>query len=268
MRLLTPLLAFLPALSIACTTLGPTPATTGLSARPIARGGAEVQAGVMPGHYLSSAVVEAPAAAGIPQLSAVVEVGQWVDAPGLVVGARAFGQDGDAPIEPVVGYRRELGADGRAALAGFAYGTRARANDNGATYTATRVGGELSADVRVTARSRWLEPHLLGGLNVTYLDARGTYCTDAAMRWGHDCAAPGDPPAPSMTATIDGAFVAGNVGAAAEFLRNRRGWFRGGRLAATAAAGLMPRLEGGRRTGDEAYAAVGLSLSLAVGDVE
>ena len=252
----------------ACTTLGPTPATTGLSARPIARGGAEVQAGIMPGHYLSSTVVEQPDAAGIPQLSAVVEVGQWAGVPGLVVGARRFGQDGDAPIEPVVGYRHELGTDGRAALAGFAYGTRASATDNGASYAATRLGGELVADVRVTDRSRWIEPHLFGGLNTTYLDVRGTYCTTSELRWGADCAQPGDPPSPTMTAAFDGAFVAGNVGASAEFLRDRRGWFRGGRLAATAAAGMMPHLDGGHPAGTRSYAAVGLSLSLAIGDAE
>ena len=268
MRPIAPLLALVPALAAACTTLGPTPATTGLSARPIARGGAEVQAGVMPGHYLSSTVVEQPSAASIPQLSAVVEVGPWLQVPGLVVGVRSFGQAGDAPIEPVIGYRRELGADGQAALAGFAYGTRARAADDGASYTATRVGAELSADVRVTGRSRWLEPHLFGSLNTTYLDARGTYCTTAEMRWGKDCAAPAEPPSPTMTATIDGAFVAGSLGASAEFLRDRRGWFRGGRLAATAAAGVMPRIEAGQRSGTSTYAAFGLSLSLSVGSSE
>ena len=249
----------------ACTTLGPTPATTGLSARPMPRSGAEVQAGVMPGHYLSSSVVESPDAAGIPQMSATFQADELTGIAGLVAGARVFGEGGDSPVEPVVGYRRTLGADGAVAVGGFLYGTRASAEEDGASYQATRVGGELSSDIRVLAPSRWIEPHLFGSFSATHLSAEGTYCTSADGRWGEDCADPGEPVKPTMSTAVNGTFATASVGASLELLRNRDSWFHGSRVALTAAGGMMPRAESGEEAASEAYFAFGLSLSVGVG---
>ena len=250
----------------ACTTLGPTPATTGLSPRPAPRSGAEVMAGIVPGHYLSAAVVESPDGAGIPQLAVVIQPDSLTGIPGLVAGARVFGEDGDAPIEPVLGYRRAFGADETGALAAYVYGTRASAGDNGASYTATRAGGELMGDVRLLAPNRWAEPHLFGSFNATFLDVEGTYCTGPDQRWGEDCAEPSDPLKPTVTAVAGGVYAAATVGVAVELLRHRTRWFHGARAALTSTGGMMPRVEHGAETDPEAFFAFGLSLTVGVGE--
>jgi hypothetical protein len=256
--------AALAALAAACTNLGPTPATTGLSARPMPRSGAEIQAGILPGHYLSESVVESPNPAGLPQLSGVIQADE-LGLPGVVAGARVFGEGGDSPIEPVLGYRSTLGADQAIALAGHVYGTRAAADENGASYEATRLGGELTGDIRVFAPSRWFQPHFFGSFNVTHISAEGTYCTDPERRWGEDCAEPGDPPKPMLTASVNGTFAAGSVGVAGEILRNRDSWFHGARIAFSVAGGVMPHIESGEANGTTPYVAYGLSLAVGVG---
>lgn len=250
----------------ACTTLGPTPATTGLSPRPAPRTGAELMGGIMPGHYLSAAVVESPEGAGIPQAAAVIQADALTGIPGLVAGARVFGEGGDSPIEPVLGYRRAFGADQAGAIAAYVYGTRASAEEDGASYEATRAGGELMGDLRVLPASRWVEPHLFGTFNATYLAVDGTYCTGPDRRFGEDCAEPPDAPKPTTRASIDGVFAAATVGVAVELLRNRDSWFHGARAAFTGTGGMMPRVESGQETDPEAFFAFGLSLTVGVGE--
>ena len=95
----------------------------------------------------------------------------------------------------------------------------------GGTHTVKDLLADMQAAV-LSGRAMYLHAARLrdaGRDFSTEAAAAKLVCTDAAMRWGHDCAAPGDPPAPSMTATIDGAFVAGNIGAAAEFERRLAG---------------------------------------------
>ena len=46
----------------------PTPATTGFTARPMPRAGLDVQVGLVPGHNLSSSVVESPDGNSIEQV--------------------------------------------------------------------------------------------------------------------------------------------------------------------------------------------------------
>lgn len=251
------------ALATACTSMGPTPATTGFTARPMPRDGLEVQAGLLPGHYLSSSVVESPDGNSIEQLSAAAQADELVGIPGLVLGVRAFGQEGDRPIEPVIGYRRAL-AGGAASVAGFLYGAHAAHEENGASYEATRLGGELAGDVRLF-QHRWIEPHVFGGFNVHRLTAAGTYCTDETMRWGQDCAEPDEPPKPIVSATARGVFPAAHVGIAAEFLRHRDAWFHGARVAFMASGGTMPHVESSMQTDDEAYFAFGMTVSVGIG---
>ena len=140
-----------------CTTLGPIPATTTVSAVPEQRPDVEVQLAAAPGYYLSSAVVEDPQGVAIAQLSAVFEPARLVPVPGLIIGARLIGPEGDTQLEPIVGVRRALGADRRVALAGLAYGTHGEASRDDASYAATRVGGELAVDVRVLDETRFAE---------------------------------------------------------------------------------------------------------------
>jgi hypothetical protein len=250
----------------ACTTLGPTPATTGLSPRPAPRSGAELMGGILPGHHLSSAVTESPDGAGIPQAAVVLQADKLTGIPGLVAGARVFGESGDAPIEPVLGYRRAFGPDQTGALAAYVYGTRASAVEAGASYEAVRAGGELIGDVRVLPPSRWIEPHLFGSFNATYLSVDGTYCTGPDLRFGEDCAEPPDAPKPMTTASIEGVYAAATVGFAVEVLRNRDSWFHGARAAFTSTGGMMPRVESGVETDREAFFAFGLSLTVGVGE--
>jgi hypothetical protein len=240
------------------------PATTLVTARPAERPSVEAQAAIVPGHYLSSAVVEDPDAAGIQQLAATVEPDSLLGIRGLVVGGRVFGQEGDAPIEPMIGYRRTLD-DGTIALGGVVYGTRAAASDNGASYQATRGGAELAADVRLQAPNPWLEVHLFGGLAATGLSVDGTYCTDANARFGADCASTPDPPSPTQHAHASGLYPAAHAGLGLELFRHHALWLQGGRLAILAAAGTMPRVEHGVQTAAAAYATIGVAVSLAFG---
>jgi hypothetical protein len=257
-------IAAVAAVAAACTTMGPTPATTGFTARPMPRAGIDMQVGLVPGHNLSSSVVESPDGNSIKQLSAALQYDELIGLPGLVLGARLFGNEGDTPVEPVIGYRREL-SDGVASIGGFIYGTHAEHEEYGASYSATRLGGELSTDIRVI-KNRWLEPHLFGGLNVQHLSAEGTYCTDDMGQWAVDCAEPPDPPKPTATATARGTYPAGHVGVAVEVMRHRDSWFHGGRIAFSLAGGIMPHVESALQTDNESYFAAGLTLSVGIGE--
>src|SRR6266851_1140371 len=68
-----------------CTALGPKPATTGVAALPAARPSLELQAGALPGYYLSGGVQEFPKGASISQLALLVEPDSVINVPGLVV---------------------------------------------------------------------------------------------------------------------------------------------------------------------------------------
>ncbi len=249
----------------ACTTLGPTPATTAVSALPAARPELDAQLAIVPGYFLSSAVAEDPAGTGIVQLSAVFEPARLLPAPGVIVGARLAGESGDSQLEPLVGYRRSVGASGRLALAGLAFGTRGEASRDDASYTATRAGAELAADLRILAESRWSELHVTGALSATWLSADGDYCTDTAGDFGRMCADPGDPPSPRLTGSASGVYPAATVGAALHSFRHRDGAFHGARLAIMFAAGRMPRVIAGEQTTGVFYSSLGLAISIALG---
>ena len=101
----------------ACTTLGPMPATTGISALPAQRPSGEVQAAMMPVFFLSDTTrAEAPGPKASPQLSAVFEPDSLLGTKGLILGARTWGEGGDSPVEPMIGLRRKL--DDHFAIAG------------------------------------------------------------------------------------------------------------------------------------------------------
>jgi hypothetical protein len=247
-----------------CTTLGPMPTTTAVSAVPSARPDAELQAGIVPGYNLSSAVAESPSGDSISQLAGVLEPDRLLGLPGLLLGARLYGPEEDTALEPMLGYRRAIGADESLSLAGIAYGTHAAAAKNGASYEATRAGAELALDLRLFSRHRWVEPHVLGSVALTALWAEGTYCTDDAGQYGKDCPEP--PTAPRIeTARAAGAYPSITGGIALDLIRHRDSPFHGGRLVFLLSSGAMPRIIAGDQRSPTPYAAAGLLFSLAVG---
>lgn len=245
-----------------CTTLGPMPATTGVSAVPISRPGGELQIGPVPGFFLSSAAQAKADGAPIMQASAVVEPDRWIKVPGLVLGARLFGQSGDTPGEPYVGYRRTV-SDGLAVGAGV-YGTSKRSAKNLASYHATRIGGEAALDAQLW-ESQWLGLHVQGAVAATRIHASGEYCVDA-MGAAKDC----NVDDPTVNTMIDGkqsgVYPAATGTIAIAFAKGRDGVFDGARLALMFATGTMPVMNNGEKTGSDVYASGGLTLTLGIAD--
>ena len=129
---------------VGCTALGPMPATTGVSAVPAGRPGGEIQGSLTPMFRLSEATrAEDPHGQMVAQLAGLFEPDRWLGMPGLIAGVRVFGEEGDIGVEPMLGYRHRLG---RLSLAGLAFGTTMSAAENGASYEATRLGGEVALD--------------------------------------------------------------------------------------------------------------------------
>src|SRR5687767_1114038 len=89
----------------ACTSVGPMPTTTAISAVPSDRPSAEAQAAVTPVFRLSNAASgDDQNGQSTPQVSALFDADRLL-ARGLIVGARLFGESGDAGLEPYLGYR-------------------------------------------------------------------------------------------------------------------------------------------------------------------
>jgi len=249
-----------------CTTLGPMPATTAVSAVPLGRAGAEFQAAAVPGYFLSSSVGQSPKGAVITHLSMLVEPDKLIGVPGLIIGGRAVGNsDSGVYPEAMVGYRSVLDDGRRLAIAGVGFGTHAGTTRQNASYSATRVGAEAALDWRATPDSNWLELHLLGGASVTALNASGVYCLAANGQYGIDCA---DPPANLTRADASGVYPALNAGIALDLGRHLPVIFHGGRLALLGAAGTMPTVVGGQQQSARSYFALGLSLAFGLGASE
>jgi hypothetical protein len=245
-----------------CTTLGPMPATTGVSAVPIGRPGGEVQVGPVPGFFLSSSAHAKAEGSPIMQASALLEPDRWLHIPGLVLGARLFGQSGDTPGEPYIGYRSTV-AEG-IAIGGGVSGTHATSSKQLASYHATRVGGEAALDAELWD-SQWLGVHLQGAIAGTYIDAHGEYCVDA-MGVAKDCDV-GQPATNTMIeGTQSGVYPAATGTIALAFAKGRDGLFDGARLALMFATGTMPLMQNGAKTGNETYASGGLTLTLGIAD--
>jgi hypothetical protein len=246
----------------ACTSLGPLPATTGVSAIPTERPGVELQTGIVPGTWLSDAAhdTDGTQSAGTQQTSALVEPDRLLGTHGLIAGVRKFGETGDAVVEPMIGLRRRL--DDTFAIAGIAYGGHAEGESNKASYSATRLGGELAADATVVQTpGRWLGLHVQGSVSATYLDARGSYCTLADGQ-ARDC----DDDAPNTTGTIRGIYTAATAGATLDIGRRLTGSLHHIRLGLLGAVGGMPRIRGGvQERSQDHYRSIGLTLSFGFG---
>lgn len=246
----------------ACTTLGPMPATTGVSAVPAGRPGVELQAAVAPAFHLSSATQGADAeGSATSQLAALVEPDRWLGLPGLIVGARGWGESGDAGFEPLLGYRAPL-FEGRAAIAGVGYGTRMSGESSDASYEATRIGGELQLDATLFDGG-FVAVHGQVGGSLTYISAEGRYCVAEGTGLGRDCDGPDDG---QVATELDGAYAAGTAGLSLDFARRSQSAFHLARLAATTAFGRMPGLRDGVQVGGQLYTSFGVSLTVGFGE--
>jgi hypothetical protein len=258
MRTLLPVTALLVS---ACTTLGPMPATTGIAAVPAGRPSVELQGGLAPGYYLSAATQDPTHRGSVSrQLSALIEPDRWLGTRGLIAGVRGGISDGDdRTAEPFLGFRRRLSDD--FALAVIGHGTVIRGSHRGASYRASRIGGELAVDARIAAPVSWLELHGQAAATAIYLDANGTYCANPDG-FGVDCAQDGNDR--MVDGTARGLFPAATASLALDIAR-RAGVFHGGRVALVGSTGLMPQVRDGMDSTSVRYAAVGLTLTLGFG---
>jgi hypothetical protein len=248
-------------LATACTTLGPMPATTGVSAIPNGRPGVEMQAGIMPSTYLSDSAKDSDSRSEpTQQLSAVLEPARWLGVKGLIVGARTWGNDGDSPFEPMLGIRRKL--DDTFSIAGIAYGTRAYGESSGASYSANRVGGELAFDAKVLPFGDWVAIHGQAALSATYLDATGTYCVGADGQ-GIDC----EDTSRRVDAAVEGVYAAATAGFSLDIARRPHGVLHSIRIAMLGSIGARPRIRDGiQEQSADHYKSIGLSLTLGLGE--
>jgi len=245
---------------LGCTTLGPMPATTGISAVPAARPGGEIQGAIIPAFYLSDSASSPDNNHNAPQLAALFEPDKLFHAPGLVLGARTWGNSHDSLAEPFIGYRQRF--DPKLAGAFVAYGTKSNAGQNGASYRASRLGGELMVDATMFDITSWLAVHGQVAAQLTAISAQGTYCVDD-VGVGKDCS--DTEPNRTVNGDLVGLYPAATGTLAVDFARRATGVFHGARLALLVAAGRMPKLvEGRQKLGDE-YASLGLTLTLGFG---
>jgi hypothetical protein len=248
----------------ACTSLGPMPATTGLSAVPIGRPGAQAQLGTMPGFYASQAAQNEAKGAPIQHLSALFDPDHWLPVKGVVIGARIFGQGGDTPGEPYVGYRRKMSET--VSVGGVAFGSSKRSESNLATYHGVRAGAEGAIDAELWAPRTWLSVHAQAAGSITRILASGSYCVDD-QGVAKDC----NMENPDMNTTVNGRTVGvypAATGTLALELGAKSGLFDSARLALLGGAGRMPLVLAGDESATGTYFTIGASLTLGVGFAE
>lgn len=251
--------AAFPLLLSACTTLGPMPATTGISAMPIGRPGMEAQVGVMPGFYASQSAQNEAKGDTMSSLSLLLDPDRWLGVKGLLVGGRIFGNEGDRPIEPYIGYRRRLVE--AISIGAVLFGSTKR-TDSAAKYHGVRFGGEALADIELYAPNPWSRLHAQGAVQVARDLASGVYCVDAEGV-GTDCSEE-----PANNTVITGKFVGVYPSATVTLafdVGKHVGVFDSLRLAILGSAGQMPLVLDGEENGTGNYYKVGLSLSVAFG---
>lgn len=255
-------LTFLAVVATGCTTLGPMPMSTGVSAVPVGRPSVEVSAGVMPGFFLSDAAQEhldsPTSGTPIGEKHVMIEPDRLLGTKGLIVGARAVG-DGDV-VEPMVGYRRRL--DPNFSVLAIGYAGKGSAGDKDGTdayYEATRVGGELTVDFMVGEPI--LSFHLFGSLSSTYVNAHGRYCV-GGDGWGRDC----EDDSRRVDAEIKGVYTAANAGIAIDIARRPTGYLHEIRLLAMGSFGVMPRLfDGEQQPSKQTFESFGLAVQFGIG---
>lgn len=242
----------------ACTTLGPMPATTGISAVPAARPSVEAQIGSVPGYYFSSTALNQAYGDVIPQLSALIEPDRWLRLPGLIVGVRHFGEQHDAQFQPLIGYRTDVHGVGIAAVG---YAATKRSNSEGANYHGFQAGAELAADVALLDKP-WIGLHLAAAAAVTRVVASGSFCVVYGLlidcdsdRFKHTM----------IYSQVSGFFPAATLTFAVDLAPGVLGPFRGARLAPMVAVGAMPLSKAGIQQTAQSYVSIGATLTLGFG---
>lgn len=244
----------------ACTTLGPMPATTGVSAVPLGRPGVQAQVGAVPGFYASQSAQNDAKGAPIQQLSALLDPDRWLPVKGVIAGARIFGQSGDTPGEPYLGYRKKLG---NVSLAGVGFGSSKRSEDKLASYHGFRIGAEGIADAVLYQPRSWIGLHAQAAASVTHITASGTYCVDD-MGVAVDC----DDVTPARNTMISGkdaGVYPAATGSLALDIGPHHGFFDSARLAILGTAGSMPLIVNGEKQDTGAYFTLGVTLSVGLG---
>lgn len=244
-----------------CTTLGPMPATTGISATPIARPGAQATLGAVPGFYASQSAQNEAKGAPIKQLSLLLDPNHWLPVKGLIFGGRIFGESGDTPGEPYLGYRRHIVK--RVSFGAIVFGSTKRSESKLATYHGFRLGGEAMVEADVWEPKSWLRVRLQGAASITRILASGAYCVDDAGV-ARDC----NEDDPSMNQMIAGktvgAYPAGTATLSLD-VGKHDGFLDGAQLAVMSSVGRMPLVLAGQESGTGTYFTLGLSLTVAVG---
>lgn len=254
----------LSAAAAACVPLGPVSTSTGVS--PIAHGrpGVDLQAGPVPGVYVSDATrdqADRDGGSALPQLAAAFEPDRLIGVPGLVFGATLVG-DNQAQFLPFVGWRGPIDAAGDFALAVVGFGTRMADSADQAEVDLTRAGAEVVVDFNLSGRSRVAELHVVAGGSAQGVWADGAYCVDDDGH-GVDCNEPDDP---TIDGSLSAVYPAGRAGLALDFVRNRSSFFHGGRFELTVGGGVMPRVVNGDQNGRQSYSSAGFTLTLGFGE--
>jgi hypothetical protein len=239
------------------------PATTGISAVPTGRPGFEAQGGLVPAYFLSTSAQDKSRGSAVSQLSALMEPDRWFGLPGLILGARLYGNSGDTPGEPYLGYRRKIADE--VSLAGIAYGTAKTSSDRLASYHATRFGGELAIDGAIWSPASWFALHGQGSVAATAMSASGTYCVDM-QGVAIDCSTDPNVTNNMVDGRLSGVFPSASATLAFDFGRRDHGSFHLARLALIGAAGTMPLARHGMMEATDAYYSLGATLTLGFGD--
>jgi hypothetical protein len=251
-----------------CTVMAPVAATSGVSALPAPRAGAELAVGVTPGFHLSKTVRADQHGTGdaIPHALLLVDAGHLVGLPGIVVGGRVLdGSDANGYPEGLLGYRRFLGREERTAMAVVAHGAIGSGTGAGSSYEAKVLGVEAQVDVRLTPVNRWIELHASSSAAVTALAASGHHCVDG-MKDAVDCST--TDPNTFADAEARGLYAAFTAGLSIVSGRHLGGAFHGARLAFEVTMGWMPSVTGGVQTSADAYTTAGISLTVGLGQTD
>ena len=248
-----------------CTTLGPMPGMTMANPLPTTgdRPGVELQAGMVPGFYMSQGVEEQASEYTVqPQYAGWFEPGSLLGpASGLGVGLRFVGGGGNL-WEPMVRYRLYVDDDERVALSVVGFGTYAEGSDKGASYSMGRGGAEVTFDARLTPKNRWAELHVSGGVSVTGVGAEGRWCSNPATGWAQRCE---DGEATDVHREITTALPAAFIGLSADLFRDVP-VFHGLRIGAWFAGGIMPELRSKPATEDQPpWVSAGMSVTAGLG---
>jgi hypothetical protein len=200
----------------------------------------------------------------VGQLLLLFEPDRLFRIPGLILGARSVSGDDDRGYyEPLAGYRFFLDDDRQFAASVLGYFTRASGKAQGASYAATRGGGEAGLDFRVFPEDKEIELHLWAVASLTGLSARGSYCVIDNTVQPVDC----DQHQNShlISAQASGVYPAGAFGGAFDIARHIGIVFHGVRLALAFGGGSMPTVHGTEQGSARGYSSFGASLSAAFG---